>query len=155
MAKSSDDISVLAGTGGVVLGEARTNHEGRKAVLLIRGDEDTSEFVALVETMGIAIVETLHQPGIEDPRGYFGKGRLQDVADELSSRVQGHPWQNVDLVLMHTNASPRQLVGVSSAVKSKFGIGFVCCCLCSPHMLRHLRLGCRYVLHECLATEPY
>lgn len=117
MAKSSDDISVLAGTGGVVLGEARTNHEGRKAVLLIRGDEDTSEFVALVETMGIAIVETLHQPGIEDPRGYFGKGRLQDVADELSSRVQGHPWQNVDLVLMHTNASPRQLVGVSSAVE--------------------------------------
>ena len=89
MAKSSDDISVHAGTGGVVLGEARTNHEGRKAVLLIRGDEDTSEFVALVETMGIVIVETLHQPGIEDPRGYFGKGRLQDVADEATSRLRG------------------------------------------------------------------
>ena len=117
MAKAGDDPFVLAGTGGVVLGEARTNHEGRKAILLVRGEEDTREFVALVATMGISIVETMHQPGTIDPRGYFGKGRLQDVADELSSRVKGHPWQDVDLLLMHTNASPRQLVGVSSAVE--------------------------------------
>ena len=37
MAKRSDEFSLLAGTGGVDLGEARTNHEGRKAILLIRG----------------------------------------------------------------------------------------------------------------------
>jgi GTP-binding protein HflX len=117
MAKGSDEFSVLAGTGGVALGEARTNHEGRKAILLVRGDEDTLEFTALVATMGISIVETLHQPGHIDPRGYFGKGRLQDVADELTSRtLPSHPWQNVDLVLIHTNASPRQLVSVSEAV---------------------------------------
>jgi GTP-binding protein HflX len=117
MAKGSDEFPVLAGTGGVALGEARTNHEGRKAILLIRGDGDTLEFISLVATMGITIVETLHQPGHIDPRGYFGKGRLQDVADELTSRtLKNHPWQNVDLVLIHTNASPRQLVGVSEAV---------------------------------------
>ena len=117
MAKRSDEFSLLAGTGGVDLGEARTNHEGRKAILLVRGDEDTLEFISLVGTMGITIVETLHQPGHIDPRGYFGKGRLQDVADELTSRtLPNHPWQNVDLVLIHTNASPRQLVGVSEAV---------------------------------------
>tara|TARA_B110000003_G_scaffold245916_1_gene256029 strand:- start:185 stop:1654 length:1470 start_codon:yes stop_codon:yes gene_type:complete len=117
MAKDDADPFVLAGTGGVTLGEARTNHEGRKAVLLLRGNEDPSEFIALVATMGIAIIETLHQPGHEDPRGYFGKGRLQDVSDELASRPKGHPWADVDLVLLHTNATPRQLVGVSDGVK--------------------------------------
>jgi|GEM_PF-6112104 len=44
MAKDDADPFVLAGTGGVTLGEARTNHEGRKAVLLLRGNEDASEF---------------------------------------------------------------------------------------------------------------
>ena len=136
MAKAGDDPFVLAGTGGVVLGEARTNHEGRKAILLVRGEEDTREFVALVATMGISIVETMHQPGTIDPRGYFGKGRLQDVADELSSRVKGHPWQEVDLLLMHTNASPRQLVGVSSAVEVE-----VCCLRALANVLNAPRHG--------------
>ncbi|RJU82947.1 MAG: HflX family GTPase [Candidatus Poseidoniales archaeon] len=117
MAKTNESDPVFAGTGGVVLGEARTNHEGRKAILLVRDNENTAEFVALVATMGITIVETLHQAGQPDPRGYFGKGRLQDVADELSSRIGAHPWQGVDLVLLHTNASPRQLVGVSEGVQ--------------------------------------
>ena len=58
MAKGSEEFPVLAGTGGVALGEARTNHEGRKAILLVRGDEDTREFTTLVATMGITIVET-------------------------------------------------------------------------------------------------
>ncbi len=117
MAKDDADPYILAGTGGVTLGEARTNHEGRKAILLLRGDEDASEFIALVGTMGIHIIETLHQPGNEDPRGYFGKGRLQDVSDELATRPKDHPWAGVDLVLLHTNATPRQLVGVSDGVK--------------------------------------
>ena len=117
MAKTNESDPVFAGTGGVVLGEARTNHEGRKAILLVRDNENTAEFVALVATMGITIVETLHQPGHPDPRGYFGRGRLQDVADELSSRIGAHPWQGVDLVLLHTNASPRQLVGVSEGMQ--------------------------------------
>ncbi|HIF90492.1 MAG TPA: hypothetical protein EYQ58_02945, partial [Candidatus Poseidoniales archaeon] len=114
---SKVDNSMLAGAGGVILGEARTNHQGRKAILMVRDGDNSREFEALVTTMGIDIVEILSQSGREDPRGYFGKGRLQDVADELSSRVEGHPWQSVDLVLIHNNATPRQLVAVSDTVK--------------------------------------
>ena len=96
MAKQ-EHFEVLAGAGGVALGEARTNHEGRKAILLVRGNDDVSEFCGLVNTMGIDIIETLNQPGQIDPRGYFGKGRLQDVGDELKTKTTNHPWHGVDL----------------------------------------------------------
>ena len=117
MAQQEPDFNVLAGAGGVALGEARTNHEGRKALLLVRGNEDTTEFESLVSTMGISIVESIFQPGSPDAKGYFGRGRLQDISDELRLRVEGHPWRNVDLVLIHTNATPRLLVAVSDAAK--------------------------------------
>ena len=116
MAQPADDPFVVAGSGGVVLGEARTNHEGRKALLLVRGTEDTSELRALAETMGITIVETVLQSGHIDPRTYLGKGRLEDIADERKSTLPGHPWEGVDLAIIHTNATPRQLVGVSQAL---------------------------------------
>jgi GTP-binding protein HflX len=116
MAQPSDDPFVVAGSGGVVLGEARTNHQGRKALLLVRGSEDTTELMALAETMGIAIVETVLQSGHVDPRTYFGKGRLEDIADERMSTLSGHPWEGVDLAIIHTNATPRQLVGVNQAL---------------------------------------
>lgn len=117
MAKQDSNFEVLAGAGGVALGEARTNHEGRKALLLVRGEEDTAEFRGLVSTMGIEIIEVLKQPGPIDPRGYFGKGRLQDLGDELKTRSQNHPWFGVDLVLIHTNTTPRQIVTVSDMVQ--------------------------------------
>ena len=63
MAQPPDDPFVVAGSGGVVLGEARTNHEGRRALLLVRGAEDTTELRLLAETMGITIVETVLQSG--------------------------------------------------------------------------------------------
>ena len=116
MAQPPEDPFVIAGSGGVVLGEARTNHEGRRALLLVRGAEDTSELRSLAETMGITIVETVLQSGQVDPRTYFGKGRLEDIADERSSTLSGHPWQGVDLAIIHTNATPRQLVGVSQSL---------------------------------------
>ena len=116
MAKQ-EHFEVLAGAGGVALGEARTNHEGRKAILLVRGNDDVSEFCGLVTTMGIEIIETLNQPGQIDPRGYFGRGRLQDVGDELKTKTTNHPWHDVDLVLIHTNATPRQIVAISDAVQ--------------------------------------
>ena len=47
-----EPIQVLAGTGGVALGEARTNHQGRRAVLMHR-DGNPAELLALAETMGI------------------------------------------------------------------------------------------------------
>ena len=114
MAQPLDDPYVLAGAGGVVLGEGRTSHEGRRAILLVRGDENTREMIDLARTMGITIVESLTQVGRVDPRTYFGKGRLLDIAEEFASLVDGHPWQGVDLVLLHTNATARQLVGVNS-----------------------------------------
>lgn len=114
MAQPLDDPYVLAGAGGVVLGEGRTSHEGRRAILLVRGDENTREMIDLARTMGITIAETLTQVGRVDPRTYFGKGRLLDIAEEFASLVDGHPWQGVDLVLLHTNATARQLVGVNS-----------------------------------------
>ena len=116
MAQPPDDPFVVAGSGGVVLGEARTNHEGRHALLLVRGEEDTSEFEALAATMGISVVEKIEQKGNTDPRSYFGKGRLQDVADERKSAIKEHPWAKVDLVLIHTNATPRQLVNISQTI---------------------------------------
>ena len=109
-------MPVLAGTGGVALGEARTNHEGRKAVLLHR-DGSPRELVALAETMGIEIVDVQYQRGDEDARGYFGRGRLQDIADELTSAIEGHPWHGVDLIIIHSNASPRQLVNIHTSTQ--------------------------------------
>ncbi len=107
---------VLAGAGGVLLGAARTDHAGRRAVLLVRGDEDTSEFVDLAATMGIVIVEVVKQRGREDPRTYLGRGRLDEVADLLQSAPSGHAWKGVDLVLFHANATPRQLVAMSTVL---------------------------------------
>jgi GTP-binding protein HflX len=107
---------VLAGAGGVLLGAARTDHAGRRAVLLVRGDEDTSEFVDLAATMGIVIVEVVKQRGREDPRTYLGRGRLDEVADLLRSAPDGHAWRGVDLVLFHANATPRQLVAMSTVL---------------------------------------
>ena len=111
-----EPIKVLAGTGGVALGEARTDHEGRKAILLHR-EGNPRELIALAETMGIEVIDVEYQKGTDDPRTYFGKGRLQDVADEISTAVEGHPWHGVDLVIIHSNASPRQLVNIHSTVQ--------------------------------------
>lgn len=106
-----EPIQILAGTGGVALGEARTNHEGRKAIVLYR-EGNPGELIGLAQTMGIEVVDVLNQKGDEDVKSFFGKGRLQDVSDELSGLIEGHPWSGVDLVLIHTNASPRQLVSI-------------------------------------------
>jgi len=114
MAESNADL--LAGAGGLVTDEAQSDHKGRKALLLVRNNEDCSEFVALAETMGINIVERINQRGRTDPKWFMGQGKLQDVAEELRSASQGHPWYGVDLLLLHTNATPRQLVGVNDAV---------------------------------------
>ena len=111
-----EPIQVLAGTGGVALGEARTNHQGRKAVILHR-DGNPQELIALAETMGIELVDIQYQRGDQDPKTYFGKGRLQDVADEISTAVEGHPWHGVDLVIIHSNASPRQLVSIHESIQ--------------------------------------
>ena len=107
---------VLAGAGGVLLGAARTDHAGRRAVLVVRGEDDTTEFTDLAKTMGIDIVEVVKQRGRDDPRTYLGRGRLDEVSDVLRSAPSGHALHGVDLVLMHTNATPRQLVATSTVL---------------------------------------
>ena len=114
MADSTADL--LAGAGGLVTDEAQSDHQGRKALLLVRNNEDCSEFVALAATMGISIVERIDQRGRIDAKWFVGQGKLQDVTEELRSAAKGHPWNGVDLILLHTNATPRQLVGVNDAV---------------------------------------
>ena len=114
MADSKADL--LAGAGGLVTDEAQSDHQGRKALLLVRNNEDCSEFIALAETMGIKIVDRIDQRGRSDAKWFMGQGKLQDVTEELRSATQGHPWYGVDLLLLHTNATPRQLVGVNDAV---------------------------------------
>ena len=114
MADSKADL--LAGAGGLVTEESQTNHEGRRALLLVRNNEDCTEFIALAKTMGISIVERVEQRGRDDPKWFMGQGKLQDIAEELASRTAKHPWENVDLLLLHTNATPRQLVGVNDTV---------------------------------------
>ena len=114
MADSKADL--LAGAGGLVTDEAQSDHQGRKALLLVRNNEDCREFIALAETMGIKIVDRIDQRGRSDAKWFMGQGKLQDVTEELRSAAQGHPWNGVDLLLLHTNATPRQLVGVNDAV---------------------------------------
>ena len=77
MADSKADL--LAGAGGFVTDEAQSDHQGRKALLLVRNNEDCSEFVALAATMGISIVERIDQRGRIDANWFMGQGKLQDV----------------------------------------------------------------------------
>jgi len=79
-------------------------------------ETDIEEFSSLAETLGIEVVETILQRGVPHPRTHLGTGRIAAVADELSTRVEGHPWTDVDLVLVHANLLPRQLVEVTDAV---------------------------------------
>ena len=106
----------LTGGGGYDLSEGRTDHIGRKAILLHR-EGDTTELNSLLDSMGIEVVEIIQQPGEIDPRSYFGRGKLQDVADEVEGISEDHPWSKVDLVIIHCNSTPRQLVAVSETVR--------------------------------------
>jgi len=108
--------SLLAGSGGLA-DEAQADHQGRRAILLTRED-DVVEFTALAETMGLVIVDTVQQRGQSDPRTYLGSGRLEQVGTDLhaSRALKRHDWHGVDLVLIHHNLSPRQLVNIHEAI---------------------------------------
>lgn len=105
------DGEVIAGSGGVLLGEGRTNHQGRKAILLVRGHEDTSELENLIATMGIEVVDNIMQPGKANPGSYFGTGRLELLKETL--QIKTEPFKDVSLIILHTNATPRQLVAIN------------------------------------------
>ena len=81
MADSKADL--LAGAGGLVTDDAQSDHQGRKALLLVRNNEDCDEFIALAKTMGINIVDRIDQRGRSDAKWFMGQGKLQDVTEEL------------------------------------------------------------------------
>ena len=110
-AESVPDVPLLAGGGGLLSDEITLSHADRRAVLLTR-DADTAEFEALAATLGIEVIEVLHQSGSPDPRTHMGRGRLESVGDEFFSGHSDHPWAGVDLVLVHATLLPRQLVNI-------------------------------------------
>ena len=77
MADSKADL--LAGAGGLVTDEAQSEHQGRKALLLVRNNEDCDEFIALAKTMGINIIDRVDQRGRSDAKWFMGQGKLQDA----------------------------------------------------------------------------
>ena len=101
MADSKADL--LAGAGGLVTDEAQSDHQGRKALLLVRNNEDCDEFIALAKTMGINIVDRVDQRGRSDAKWFLGQGKLADTkthregcsgikSDQHGHQVGQQPW---------------------------------------------------------------
>ena len=63
------------------------------------------------------IVECIFQSGKENPRTFFGSGRLNAIAAELDVRNSAHPWYGVDLILVQTNATSTQLVELNKTLQ--------------------------------------
>ena len=68
------------------------------------------ETLQLANSIGLEVIECIFQSGKDNPRSYFGSGRLNVIAAELDARNSAHPWHDVDLILVHTNTSSTQLV---------------------------------------------
>ena len=106
------DVPLLAGMGGVNSTESHSVHFGRKAIIISR-DKNTHEFSSLAQTMGIEIVDVVVQKGKPNSKTYLGTGKLQQISEELRMAGQGHHWQNVDLLLIHSNLKSSQLVNIN------------------------------------------
>ena len=100
---------------GLDAGRSQTSHQNRRALLLTR-ETDTAEFEALAATLGIDIVETIFQRGKPSPRVHLGRGKIEEIAEQMGMRNEGHPWDGIDLILVHHNALPRQLVNLDDAL---------------------------------------
>ncbi len=106
------DVPLLAGMGGVDSSQSQSIHFGRKAIILSR-DKNTEELSSLAHTMGIEIVDVVIQKGKANSKTFLGSGKLQEISEELQMAGKGHPWKNVDLLLVHSNLKPSQLVNVN------------------------------------------
>ena len=106
------DVPLLAGMGGVNSSESQSIHFGRKAIILSR-DKNTDELSSLAQTMGIEIVDVVIQKGKANSKTYLGAGKLQQISEELRMAGKGHTWTNVDLLLIHSNLKPSQLVNIN------------------------------------------
>ena len=106
------DVPLLAGMGGVNSSESQSIHFGRKAIILTR-DKNTKEMMSLAQTMGIEIVDIVLQKGKPNSHTYMGTGKLMEISEELGMSGKGHIWNNVDLILIHSNLKPNQLVNIN------------------------------------------
>ncbi len=106
------DVPLLAGMGGVNTSESQSVHFGRKAIILTR-EKNTKELTSLAQTMGIEIVDIVLQKGKPNSNTYLGTGKLQEISEELKMAGKGHIWKNVDLILIHSNLKPSQLVNIN------------------------------------------
>ena len=106
------DVPLLAGMGGVNSSESQSIYFGRKAIILTR-DKNTKEMMSLAQTMGIEIVDIVLQKGKPNSHTYMGTGKLMEISEELGMSGKGHIWNNVDLILIHSNLKPNQLVNIN------------------------------------------
>ena len=106
------DVPLLAGMGGVNNSQSQSIHSGRKAIILSR-ENNMNELSSLAQTMGITIVDTVIQKGKPNSKTYLGTGKLREISEELQMAGKGHPWKNVDLLLIHDNLKSSQLVNIN------------------------------------------
>ena len=106
------DVPLLAGMGGVNSSESHSVHFGRKAIIISR-EKDTHELSSLAQTMGIEIVDVVIQKGKANSKTYLGTGKLEQISEELRMASKGHQWQDVDLILIHSNLKSSQLVNIN------------------------------------------
>jgi len=106
------DVPLLAGMGGVNSSESQSIHFGRKAIILTR-EKNTKEMMSLAQTMGIEIVDIVLQKGKPNSHTYMGTGKLMEISEELKMSGKGHIWNSVDLILIHSNLKPNQLVNIN------------------------------------------
>ncbi len=106
----------MPGSGGANINTIQTENNGRKCILLHK-KKNIEETLQLAKAVGLEIVECVFQSGKENPRSFFGSGRLNAIAAELDVRNSAHPWYGVDLILVHTNTTSTQLVELNKILK--------------------------------------
>lgn len=106
----------LPGSGGGTIDSIKRKNQGRKCILLHK-KKDVAETLKLAKAVGLDIVECIYQSGKENHRTFFGSGKLNSISAELEMNNSLHPWYNVDLVLIHSNANPIQMVELNKILR--------------------------------------
>ena len=84
---------------------------------MLHKKKDVDETLKLAKAVGLDVVECVFQSGKENQKSFFGTGKLNSISAEFEMKNPTHPWYGVDLVLVHTNASPIQIVELNKILK--------------------------------------